>query len=241
MLMEDAGTPLRQYIRAEKSFARWAEIMPLYVGLQKDIAVHTDDLLALGILDRRLRRLPELFEELIADEAAMLINQQDGLTQEEYGRLKGALPGFVRMCEELASAGIPETIHHDDFHDGNIFLQEGRVLFTDWAESAVAHPFFSLVVLLRGAGNSLETFSETGEESGPDTPEIAELRALYLRHWTSYASMDDLQSLARIAERRLGYVNRALTWHLVISNMAPELRVEYAPAVPGYLQEFLHA
>ncbi|MGE5249505.1 MAG: phosphotransferase [Bacteroidota bacterium] len=241
MLMENAGTPLRQYIRSEKSFGRWGEIMPLYVNLQKDLAPYTEDLLGLGILDRRLSRLPALFEELVADQPSMLLGQPDGLTPGEYEQLKRSVPEFERMCERLASAGIPETIHHDDFHDGNIFVRDGRVLFTDWAESAVAHPFFSLVVMLRGAGNSLEAFSGTEEEAGPDTPEIIGLRNLYLQHWTSHASLGELQSLARIAERSLGYVNRALTWHLVVSNMPPPLPAEYAAAIPGYLQEFLHA
>lgn len=240
MLMSDAGTPLRQFVRAEKSFARWADVMPKFVNLQKDLTARVGDLLASGIPDRRLERLPGLFEELIADRASMLMDQPDGLTSDEYARLKQSLPGFRRSCELLRSAGIPETLHHDDFHDGNIFVRDGRILFTDWAESAVSHPFFSLVVLLRGAGNSLEAFSQTGLEAGPDSPEIVELRNFYLGGWTSFAPMDDLKSLACIGERRIGYVNRALTWHQVISHMPTELRAEYAAAVPGYLQEYLN-
>jgi hypothetical protein len=238
MLMSDAGTPLRQLVRAEKSFARWGEVMPQFVQLQKDLTGKARDLLALGMPDRRLERLPALFEALIADEASMLLDQPEGLTADDYGRLKQSLPEFGRSCELLASAGIPETLHHDDFHDGNIFVREGRILFTDWAESAIAHPFFSLVVLLRGAENSLEAYS--GVEPGPDAPEIVELRRLYLGHWSSHASMHDLEALARIAERKLGYANRALTWHWVISKMPVELRADYAAAVPGYLKEYLN-
>src|SRR5512144_720198 len=36
-LMRDAGTPLRQFVRAEKSVSLWEEVLPLYVGLQKDL------------------------------------------------------------------------------------------------------------------------------------------------------------------------------------------------------------
>src|SRR5690242_13748794 len=38
MLMRDAGTPLRHLIRTEKSVARWKNVLPLYVGLQKEMA-----------------------------------------------------------------------------------------------------------------------------------------------------------------------------------------------------------
>ena len=99
MLMRDAGMPLRHFIRAEKSIARWSDILPLYVDLQKEMAERIAHLLALGVMDRRLARLPGMFESLIADESAMLLGQEDGLTSEEYARLREAGPEFIEMCE----------------------------------------------------------------------------------------------------------------------------------------------
>jgi Phosphotransferase enzyme family len=230
MLMRDAGTPLRHFIRTEKSIERWKDILPLYVNLQKDIAERITHLLALGVMDRRLTKLPEMFGNLIADESAMLLNQEDSLTSEEYARLKNYGSEFARMCEKLASFGIPETIHHDDFHDGNIFIRNEKVTFTDWGESAVTHPFFTLVVMMRGVDNSIGTdFS----------PESEQVRDMYLKHWTSYASMDELISIAKLAQR-IGYVNRALTWKMSLDDMPEELKSEYAIAVPSYLKDFIN-
>ena len=53
-------------------------------------------------------------------------------------------------CEELASYGIPETIQHDDFHDGQVFVRDGRYLLMDWGDACVSHPFFTLSVTLEG-------------------------------------------------------------------------------------------
>ncbi|HLO15330.1 MAG TPA: phosphotransferase [Anaerolineales bacterium] len=230
MLMRDAGIPLRQFIRSEKSIARWKDVLPIYVSLQKDMAEHTAHLLTLGVMDRRLARLPEIFEGLISDESGMLLDQEDSLTSEEYARLKNYGPAFKQMCEELASFGIPETVHHDDFHDGNIFVRDGRIIFTDWGESAVAHPFFTLVVMMRGIDNSM----------GVDfSPESKQVRDMYLEHWTSYATMEELRSIAKLAQR-LGYVNRALTWKMSLDNMPEEIKPEYAMAVPSYLKDFVN-
>jgi len=230
MLMRDAGTPLRHFIRTEKSIERWKDILPLYVNLQKDIAERVTHLLALGVMDRRITKLPEMFEDLIADESAMLLDQEDSLTSEEYARLKNYGSEFARMCEKLASFGIPETIHHDDFHDGNIFILNEKVTFTDWGESAVTHPFFTLVVMMRGVDNSIGTdFS----------PESEQVRDMYLQHWTSYAPMDELRSIAKLAQR-IGYVNRALTWKMSLDDMPEELKSEYAIAVPSYLKDFIN-
>jgi phosphotransferase family enzyme len=231
MLMRDAGTPLRQFVRAEKSIARWKDVLPLYVELQKAMAERTAHLLALGVMDRRLARLPEMFENLIADESAMMLDQEESLTSEEYARLKNYGPEFARMCEKLASFGIPETIHHDDFHDGNIFVQDdGRIILTDWGESAITHAFFTLVVIMRSVDNSL----------GMDfSPESEQVRDMYLQNWTSYAPMEELRAIVKLAQR-IGYVNRALTWKMSLNDMSEELKSEYAIAVPAYLKDFIN-
>jgi hypothetical protein len=231
MLMRDSGTPLRVFIKAEKSLERWRGILPLYVDLQKQLMPRIEQILALGVFDRRLETLPIQFEHLVADEPSMLVGQPEGLTPDEYQRLKAAGRAFEQMCVELASLGIPATLHHDDFHDGNLFLHDGRIRFTDWGESAVTHPFFTLVVLLRGASNSLDLAS--------DAPELAQLRDWYLSQWTGYASLAELEPMIYLAQQ-IGLVNRALTWHRVIAGLPESLISAYATAVPSYLQEFIN-
>jgi hypothetical protein len=232
LLMRESGTPLRKFIKAEQSVTRWREIMPLYVGLQKEMAPRAAEILHLGVLDRRLETLPAQFARLVADEPSMRVDQPESVTADEYRRLKASVGDFERMCVALAAFGIPPTLHHDDFHDGNVFIQNGHVIFTDWGESAVTHPFFTLVVMLRGAENSLDL--------APDAPELTQMRDWYLSQWTDYAPLAELQPIVKLA-RRIGLVNRVLTWQRVISNLPEMLKPEYAMAVPSYLQEFLNA
>jgi hypothetical protein len=231
ILMRDSGTPLRHHVRTDKSIERWQKVMPLYVNLQKDLTSHTDELLVLGVIDRRLAKLPALFETLIADEASMLLDMEDSLTSEEYSRLKKSVPEFTALCEKLASYGIPETIHHDDFHDANIFIKDEQVIFTDWGESAITHPFFTLVVIMRSVDNSF----------GIDfSPQADQVRDMYLKHWTSYAPPEQLRSIVQLAQR-IGYINRALTWKMSIEQMPESFKREYALAVPSYLKDFINA
>ena len=69
---------------------------------------------------------------------------------EERRRLEASLPWVREACEELAAAGIPETIQHDDLHDAQVFVRDGRYLLLDWGDACVSHPFFSLAVTLDG-------------------------------------------------------------------------------------------
>jgi hypothetical protein len=85
--------------------------------------------------------------------------------------------------------------------------------------------------MMRGIDNSM----------GVDfSPEAEQVRDLYLQHWTSYAPMEELKSIVKLAQR-IGYVNRALTWKMSIEAMPEQLKAEYAIAVPSYLKDFINA
>jgi hypothetical protein len=233
MLMPDLSPTLRVLVRADRDLRRWEQVLASYAGLQIDMAARRDELLALGALDRRLATLPAQFAALMADPGAIELDREENLTSAEYARLREMGPQLAAMCERLAGYGIPETLHHDDFHDGNIFWRDGRALFFDWGESCVAHPFFTMTVTLRSIAYSLEL-----DEQGP---EIARLRDVYLEPWERVAPRARLLEAFPLA-RRLGMFNRALTWHRVVSSLphGPE-KAENADAVPGWLQEFLLA
>ena len=230
LLMRDSGTPLRARLKADKSLARWREILPVYAGFQRSLMPYAAELLALGVPDRRLDKLPAQFAALLDDEAALSIDQPGGLTAAGLTRLRAGLASFAALCARLDRLGIPPTLHHDDFHDGNLYLRDGGVRFADWGECAVTHPFFPLVVLVRGAANV--------HQVAEDGPELAQVRDWYLEPWTDYAPLAGLRQAAELSQR-IGLINRALTWQRVTAELPAALKAEYADAVPSYLNDYL--
>jgi hypothetical protein len=97
MLIQDAGIPLRDLIGMERDMTRWLDVLPLYAGVQIDLAEDAEDLIALGTPDLRLARLPERYEQLL--------DQLDGLRPNELARLRGSVPRVADMCLELAGYG----------------------------------------------------------------------------------------------------------------------------------------
>ncbi len=59
------------------------------------------------------------------------------------------MPRVEATCRELVAYVIPETIQHDDLHDGQVFVSERALSHFDWGDSCVSHPFHSLTVILR--------------------------------------------------------------------------------------------
>ncbi len=232
ILMADGGELLRPYTRGKRETGHWTRIFPRYAALQQDLAPYAAQLLAAGVLDRRLSVLPAHYDELLADEPAVAIGAPYGLTPAEHAQLRDLSPTFAARCAELAALGIPASIDHSDFHDANILLHAGDYRFIDWGDACVAHPFLTLPVALRSIAYGL------GLEAGD--PLLAELRDLYLAQWLDFGDLEALRRGFAVAER-INMVNRALTWRRALSTVPPGETGEHADAVPGWLQEYLAA
>jgi hypothetical protein len=129
LLTRDAGS------RIAEEDPLWPELMRLYAELQRGEAAHVEAHLAAGVPDLRLARLPERYARLVEE------------VDDE--RLRRFEPRFAELCAELAARGLPETIQHDDLHQFNVYVREGRLRILDWGDSSVGHPYFSLVATLR--------------------------------------------------------------------------------------------
>lgn len=229
--MPDGGTTLRSIHQSDRDIRHWHKALPLYAEVQIEISRHSHELLTLGVPDQRLAVLPALYEKLLADTEALCIDLPEGLTSDEYQRLREFTPPFAALCEQLASYRIPETLQHDDLHSSNVFVRDGHYFFFDWSDSCVAHPFFTMVCTLRSIAYHFELVDKA--------PELAQLIDLYLEQWTNYGSRENLLDAFKLAHR-LGMVCRALTWYRIVSDLDAPFKKEHAESVPGWLQEFLN-
>ncbi|MCI0398116.1 MAG: aminoglycoside phosphotransferase family protein [Chloroflexi bacterium] len=230
MLMADGGTRLREVIRADRDIGHWEKLLPFYAGLQIELAGRLPELAALGVPDRRLAVLPALYEQLLADAEMVRPPIAEAVTAEEYQRLRDLSPQVVAWSQELAGYQVPESLNHGDFHDGNIFVRDGRYTFFDWGDSSLAHPFFTLRTTFVSIENSLGLL-----EGSPETERLLDA---YLEPWTRYEPRRKLQAASQLA-RRLAPILSALGWHRALSSVEKSLRQPYLAAVPGLMQEFL--
>ena len=204
-LMRDAGVRLRELVESPQDLHHWERLLPEYARLQIEVAPHAQEFLELGTPDHRLAVLPD---------------QLRALAETEHGSLAlEALPRFEELCRTLAEAGIPETIQHDDLHDGQAFLRDGRYLVFDWGDSCVSHPFHSLTVTLRAVAWKLDL--------PPGGHELERLRDAYLEPFGASPELADLAY-------RTGTIARALAWHRMVTAREPEHVTEDDASGPAY-------
>ena len=233
MLMRDGGEQLRAFIRPTQDLAPWKPVIKRYAEVQVGLAEHVTELLSLRLPDHRLSVLPALFHQLLADESNFMVDQEKGLTSAEWQQVKAKAARFEEICQQLAGYGIPESLNHGDFHDGNVLLKDGQITFFDWGDGDVTHPFVSLRTFFVSIEISLDL------EDYAFTPEMAELLDLYLEPFQQFASKEELLTAYQLS-KPVASIVKALAWHTTISRMGEELREKYARIVPELMREFLY-
>jgi Phosphotransferase enzyme family len=229
MLTADAGTRLRELLTSAEELARWEEVLPVYADLQLAATDRVESLLRLGVPHEPLAGLPARFEHVLDDRELLLVDREDGLDADQHERLVASVDEVERLCTVLAAAGIPETVQHDDLHDGNVFVRDGEYVLFDWGDSCLSHPFHTLAVTLRATAWRFDL--------DPGAPSLERMRDAYLEPFGAYGSRTELLAAFATAYR-LGTIARALSWYRAVEAV-PNLSHDDSDSVPYGLKLFL--
>jgi Phosphotransferase enzyme family len=230
LLMRHGGDRLREQVRSAADLGHWERLLPRYAELQLACAPHVGELLAAGVPDERLATLTMHFEALLAEDALLRIGHEDGLTHAEVDRLHAFVPELTALWRRLAALGVPETLQHDDLHDGNIFVRDGEYLFFDWGDCCISHPFHTLVVTMRVIAWRLDL--------PPGGPDLLRLREAYLEQFVGYGSSAELTEAADLAQVT-GTVARTLAWRRFLNAREAEFREPDVETIPRGLRLLL--
>ncbi|MBX7214985.1 MAG: hypothetical protein K1X39_13310 [Thermoflexales bacterium] len=227
LLLDDAGNTLRAQTPDIAALDAWPAILARYAELQIALLPHVAEMAALGVPDRHATGLAAQIDAVLDDEAALMLDQPDGLTAALRDSLRARLPRLRALAARLADAGLPETLANEDFHDANIFIRDGHPRFLDWGEGGVTHPFVSLLVLQRSLAYRL------GLTAG--SPALTRIIDAYLQPWTRFAPLPVLRDQLAPAGV-LGRACRALTWHRALAPHGDAVPADDRSAVPGWLE-----
>lgn len=234
LLMRSGGQRLREAASDREIVDHWVRLLPVYAGLQLDLSTRSDELLEMGVPDRRPARLAEQYAGLIEEAVRGGSATDESLTGWEVKRLEALGPRIYRRLELLSSSPIAESLDHGDLHDGNVFTDRGTHSFFDWGDAGVSVPFFSLRTL------------EVSIENRLGEPALLEarpaLREAYLQPWVDRGRLGwtDARDLLTAAEQ-VWSIESALRWRWAIQAMPPGKRGDYLHVLPSLLREVIEA
>lgn len=223
MLMRDGGARLRE-LPENKDVTVWTQVVRQYADLQRAVTSHVDELIAAGTRDLRLKRLPDLYAELV--DSDLVAAEVDAA---EHTRLVEWRAELEELCGRLASFEVPETLDHNDLHTGNVFFNAGRVLFFDWGDASISHPFHSMATTLPACASRLDVSA--------DDALVLHVRDAYLR---VFGDVDNLLEPFQLAQRTVS-VTKALTFAPFVRAMTPPFRERYGSTVADVLRKALDA
>jgi hypothetical protein len=228
LLLEDSGERLREILAKDRDIRHWHRILPQYAELQIALAAHTRQALRLGAPDRRGRALATQYPAMLERPSLLRVGLEEGVTKNRESKLRDLAPQLPAWTEALGV--VPDTIQHDDLHDGQVFVKDGRYRVLDWGDSCVSHPFLSMSVVERSVAHTFKL--------KPGSREIARLRDLYLEPFTLFASAQKLRSVYPMA-LRIGWISRALSWATLIPYLSRAENRRERGDVPRSLGRFL--
>lgn len=235
LVMADGGTPLRECISCRDELHHLDEVLRQYARLQLKTTDISAELLKKGVPDRRLEAMPLLYSSLLSRRELLIdihLGKGAGLTNEQLNDAHRKSSALSSLSGQLASAGIPATLHHDDFHDANILVHPKGIHFIDWGEASIAHPFYSLLIMQRSLSFHLKLDSRD--------PSLMRLIDLYLEMWEDYGSKKQLREAFTIAQK-LAVINRCFTWISILSGLSLQEQGKDFDTVAAWLKEWLTA
>ena len=159
--------------------SRWEQTAETCARVQIECIDRVEDLRTLGCPARPLEWLEAEISPLLDDTAALQPADAKSLTDEEIAKLRGLSGELQAMCRALALLRVPLSLEHGDLWGVNVIAGESGPVLIDWEDASLAHPFFSVYLLLA----SLDYTDALAEV--PDAR--ARIRAAYLGPWRAHA------------------------------------------------------
>lgn len=211
LMLPDLGYPIRDSSDEVKDV-----VLGLFAHLQIQSTEYIDELLQTGCPDHRLGNLENEIDLFCETDFSLY-----GLDDAQTKKLRELLPSTQDLWSRLLTYNVPYTLVHGDLHLGNVATRDDRILFFDWGQASVSHPFFDLVHFA------------TEEGWGPEYPDK------YLQHWLEFETMDRLRE-AWTLSKPLSALHQAIIRHHATIHYSLEPEEMISP-ISFELQKFLTA
>ncbi len=218
LLLEDFGPLIGHGAALEDRL----EILRQYAEMQLKSTENIDYLLSIGCCDRRVDWMVDAIEQLFESPES-----EKAVTAEELLQLRDMVKPLQRMCRRLSEYGVPDGLIHGDLHGANVAgksgsAEPGKLIFFDWTDSAIGHPFLDMIVI----------FAEE------DTAEREQMRDLYLSYWVDYEPLERLLEIWQIAEI-LAPVYHGISYVSILENVEEWGKNEMSWALPFWFKKIL--
>jgi hypothetical protein len=123
----------------DATFEQHVALLDVLVGIQRTTIARVDELVSMGVPDRRFDPLLASIDDVVNRRAP------------RSGVLREFVQSAPERLERIAECGLPDVLVHGDAHPGNARIGAGTSagIWFDWGDATVGHPLLDLGVLDR--------------------------------------------------------------------------------------------
>ena len=175
------------------SIEPWMSAIRTLARIQIDSVGRAAELVECGCPTRDLETVPDELDALLAETIPLCAGRDAAVSDEVARAVHARRGGLVEDATLLAASGLPTTLVHGDFHADNVIISahDAAPVIIDWTDGARSHPFFDLLIFLRGrAAKRVAAHRDA-------------LVHAYLSEWTEAGagSVSDLHEAFAVAQR----------------------------------------
>ena len=175
------------------SVEAWVSAIRTLARIQIDSVGRETKLVECGCPTRDLGTLADELDLLLSETIPLCASRETAVPDEVVGAVHARRRGLFADAELLAASGMPTTLIHGDFHADNVIISADNAspVIIDWTDGARSHPFFDLLIFLRGRAARRVAAHR------------AALVHAYLSEWTEagVGSIGDLHDAFTVAQR----------------------------------------
>jgi hypothetical protein len=228
----------KDILSENKDFDNWLNAIKKFAQLQIKSIKHKDFLLKEGMFNRSLESMEEEILYYLNQDDKIFLNQDKGINSEEKQKLINSREKIKELYEKLSSYNIPETIEHGDLHSGNIAIKNNRIIFYDWSDCAISHPFMSLRPFFWNffdkEGNLKEIIEDFPDIKNP----YDKLLNTYLSEWLEFNTMDNLKEAFDLSQN-LVWLSFSLQYILLVDSMEDHTKFQYKGHISKGFKKFI--
>ena len=193
---------------------RLLSMVDLLVDLQTAWVGRVDDLLEMGLPDWRRDALTVALTDLVA-------RWRGRLPEAVEVGLDGLLDGFAARWDHIDACGLPDTLVHGDFHQGNLrSAGPGHLVLLDWGDSGIGHPMLDQSAFL-------DRLSPADRQA---------VRQRWTTRWHREVPGCDPDRAASLLAP-IGAFRRALIYQRFLDGIEPDERIYHAPDPADWLEQ----
>jgi hypothetical protein len=225
LLTPDQGVVLGDTI-ADDDIEAWTRVVVAAMELQRELAGHTEDLAAAGLVHLRLADATAYVAARTASLAALPATDPRRVAPESVEAILALRSEIERWVEQVEALGLPDSLVHNDLHAYNVFDTDAGLRFFDFGDALLMQPLAALLIPLNVMAHRLE--AEAGD------PRLWRVADAALEVWTDVTPARELRA-ALPAALQLGRLGRIESWARVCATMTQEELDEYGDAAAAWL------